>query len=582
MFTRRDILKSFLGLPIALTACKTDYANTEITGEIVGASNNIGHILRESRAWEKPREVSNEIGVAIIGGGIAGLSAAWKLKKEGYEDFQLLELERRLGGTSASGSANLENTAFKQVEKDGQYAYPWGAHYLPVPFRENEDLVELLDEMDLIESREENGNLVIPEQFLTRDPEERVFYKGRWYEGLYLHAGESKEEETQYAHFEKLISYWTGWKDTSGKRAFAVPVANCSNDSEVTDLDSISFAKWLQLNGLNSERLLWYCDYACRDDYGLRLEQTSAWAGLFYFCSRVRHPGIESQPFITFPEGNGRFVRHMANAITGKASRSKIVVEIIPGESSVEVVSLNTQTKQIESLRAKKVIFSAPLFTAKYLIQGFEENRPFDSGKFQHNSWFVANLFLKDRPKNRFERDFPLSWDNVLYESKSLGYVTSTHQKGIDYGPTILTYYYPMAEKELRTGMTKLLALDWKELADICLTDLSQAHPDIRQLTERIDIMRWGHAMISPQTGFVWGGEREKATKPFRNIHFAHSDMSGIAIFEEAFYHGVAAAKNISQGLRGQKGWKNGKLKTESEDPVIVRWKMTKLTRNLH
>ncbi len=101
-------------------------------------------------------------------------------------------------------------------------------------------------------------------------------------------------------------------------------------------------------------------------------------------------------------------------------------------------------------------------------------------------------------------------------KAESFGYVTSTHQAGRDYGPTILTYYYPMAEEDLRTGMTKLLALDWKELADICLTDMAQAHPDIRQLTERIDIMRWGHAMISPRTGFVWNGEREKASKPFR------------------------------------------------------------------
>jgi len=551
VLTRRDILKSFLGLPVALTACKTDYAQTEITGEIVGASSSMGHILREKRNWVRPKAPTGEVDVAIVGGGVAGLSAAWKLKKEGIEDFQLFELEPRLGGTSASDSANLANNTFKQVETGGKYGYPWGAHYLPVPFRENKDLVGLLNEMGLIDSRKENGDLVISEEFLTRDPEERVFYKGRWYEGLYLHAGESSEDRRQFARFERLVAYWTGWKDSSGKRAFAVPVAVCSNDSEVTNLDAISFAEWLRLNELNSARLLWYCDYACRDDYGLRLEQTSAWAGLFYFCSRVRRPGGDSQPFITFPEGNGRFVRHMASSVDENAHRGRIVIELKPLDGGVEVLILNTQTQQIELLNANRVIFAAPLFTASFLIQGFAEARPFDPGQFRHNSWFVANLFLKDRPKNRFERDFPLAWDNVLYESRSLGYVTSTHQKGIDYGPTILTYYYPMAETDLRTGMSKLLALDWKELADICFTDLAQAHPDIRLLTQRIDIMRWGHAMISPRTGFIWSGEREKAAKPYRNIHFAHSDMSGIAIFEEAFFHGVSAANKISQEVRG-------------------------------
>ena len=77
------------------------------------------------------------------------------------------------------------------------------------------------------------------------------------------------------------------------------------------------------------------------------------------------------------------------------------------------------------------------------------------------------------------------------------------------------------------------------------LTDLSRAHPNIRELTERIDIMRWGHAMISPKPNFLWSGGRDEAQHPLRNIHFAHSDLSGIALFEEAFYHGVRVSKEL-------------------------------------
>ncbi len=130
-----------------------------------------------------------------------------------------------------------------------------------------------------------------------------------------------------------------------------------------------------------------------------------------------------------------------------------------------------------------------------------------------------------------------------MYESPSLGYVNATHQKGIDYGATILTYYYPMCAEE--NARAKLFSLTWRELADVCLSDLSRAHADIYDLTEKIDIMRWGHAMISPKTNFLWSGVREKAQMPFRNIHFAHSDLSGIALFEEAFYHGVRVANEI-------------------------------------
>ena len=186
------------------------------------------------------------------------------------------------------------------------------------------------------------------------------------------------------------------------------------------------------------------------------------------------------------------------------------------------------------------------MFTAPYVIRGFREDAPFAATEFQHNAWFVANLHLKDRPKPRFAKDFPLSWDNVLYESPSLGYVTATHQKGIDYGPTILTYYYPMCEDP--NGRTTLFNYDRRQLADVCLTDLARAHPDIYDLTTRLDVMRWGHAMISPRPNFIWSGIRERAMKPYRNIHFAHTDLSGVALFEEAFYHGLRAAKEVLKG----------------------------------
>ena len=529
-FTRREILTAFLGLPFALAACKSTSENAQVAGEIVGANVNVGHILRELRNVEIPPNNWENVKVAIIGGGAAGLSAAWKFRQNNFHDFALLELENKIGGTAQSGTSDI-------------VSYPWGAHYLPVPFQENAELIALLDEMNLTEGRTANGEIVVKEQFLCREPEERVFYKGRWYEGLYLNVGASENDKNQLKAFQKEVDFWVNWRDINGKRAFTLPVANCSTDAEVLALDKISFGDWLRHKGFTSERLFWYCDYATRDDYGLKLDNASAWAGLFYFCSRVRKSGEESQPFITFPEGNGKFVNYLADKIKDKIRLNTLALEIIPNETGVDIIYLDTKTNGIRGIHADKAIFAAPIFTAKYLIRDFKTNPPQLVSEFQHNAWFVANLFLNDRPKNRFAKDFPLAWDNVLYESPSLGYVNSTHQKGIDYGAAIFTYYYPMCAEE--NGRAKLFALDHPQLADIILTDLSRAHPNIRELTDKIDVMRWGHAMISPRTNFLWNGSREKAQKSFRNIHFAHSDLSGIALFEEAFFHGIRAANEV-------------------------------------
>jgi hypothetical protein len=162
--------------------------------------------------------------------------------------------------------------------------------------------------------------------------------------------------------------------------------------------------------------------------------------------------------------------------------------------------------------------------------------------EFQYGAWMVANLFLKDRPGGR---GFPLAWDNVLYESPSLGYVVATHQRGLDRGPTVFTYYYPLCDDDPRAARQRLLDTDWRGWTDVALTDLSRAHPEIRSLAERVDVVRWGHAMIRPRPGFMWDEARRRAAQPFRGIHFAHTDLSGVALFEEAFYHGVRAAEEV-------------------------------------
>lgn len=163
-FTRREILTAFLGLPFALAACRSDSADDFPDGEIVGANVNAGHLLRENRNAEVPIQNWETVKTAIVGGGVAGLSAAWKFQKENFNDYVLVELENKIGGTSQSGESKL-------------IGYPWGAHYLPVPFRENAELIALLDEMNLTEGVNSDGEILVKEQFLCREPEERIFIK---------------------------------------------------------------------------------------------------------------------------------------------------------------------------------------------------------------------------------------------------------------------------------------------------------------------------------------------------------------------------------------------------------------------
>lgn len=530
--TRREFLAGFIGLPLAAAACSRSSAPHLPPGEIVGASNGIGHKIRDGlHTW--PSDKWQDVGVVIAGGGIAGLSAAWRLQKAGYNDFVVIELEEAPGGTARSGSSSV-------------VSYPWGAHYIPAPMKENTWLTSLLGEMGMIEGADKDGEPIVGEQYLCRDPEERIFYKGTWYEGLYLHAGATPEDERQLKAFRDEMNRWAGWRDAKNRRAFGIPVATASDDPEVTSLDKLTMTEWMGQHGFTSPRLRWMVDYSCRDDYGSTIDDTSAWAGIFYFSSRVPRAGQESRPLITWPEGNGHLVSYFYSQLKDKVKLARAVTDVVPvdggGSTGVDVATISHDGSEPIGYHAKRVIFAAPHFLSRYLIRPYRENAPPHVNEFQYGAWMVANLSLKDRPKSQ---GFPLCWDNVLYESKSLGYVVATHQQGLDYGPTVFTYYFPLCDHDPKLARERLLNTDRDGWADVALSDLEMAHHEIRSLCTRLDVMRWGHAMIKPRPGFVWGGAREKASQPYRGIHFANTDLSGVALFEEAFYHGIRAAEEV-------------------------------------
>ncbi|HEU4386526.1 MAG TPA: FAD-dependent oxidoreductase, partial [Blastocatellia bacterium] len=121
--TRREVLEALLGLPVAIAACKARRTSLP-PGELVGASDVVGHRLRDGIQVTVPPDKWQRTGVAIVGAGVAGLSAAWRFLRSGFDDFILLELEQAAGGTSRSGESSLVR-------------YPWGAHYVPAPLKEN-------------------------------------------------------------------------------------------------------------------------------------------------------------------------------------------------------------------------------------------------------------------------------------------------------------------------------------------------------------------------------------------------------------------------------------------------------------
>jgi glycine/D-amino acid oxidase-like deaminating enzyme len=483
-------------------------ADRPIAGSFVNDSFELGHRLRDRASLPAAKNVEKHA-VVVVGGGIAGLSAAWRLHKRGFKDFVVLEMNDQPGGNSRWGENEIT-------------AYPWAAHYVPVPGPKAVYVRELFEDLGVLK----NG--VWDERALCFAPQERLFLNGRWQEGIEPAIGLSEKDREQFRRLEAAIHQFR----TSG--GFTIPM-ELGVSKEQAALDRISFADWLHEHGMDSRILNWYMNYCCRDDYGALASDTSAWAGIHYFAAREP----EEKGPLTWPEGNGWIAQRLLER-TGKFVRRGAVVHRIASAGTRQRVFAGETEYQAEF-----VIFAAPTFLAPYVVDGFGP-----LGGFEYSPWLTANLTL-DRLPASYGSDS--TWDNVVMNSPTLGYVDAMHQSVRSHlDRTVWTFYWALAEGEPAANRRLLLEKDWNSWKQAILRDLERVHPDVRQCVSRIDGMRFGHAMARPRPGAIFSEQRRRLAHAGGRLLFANSDLSGFSIFEEAQYRGVIAAEKVLRQLNGK------------------------------
>ncbi len=490
MSSRRQFLSAAL---VGLTA----KAARPIAGGFVNDAFPIGHRIRDHARIAAPSRVE-KFPVVIVGGGMAGLSAAWRLTKRGFRDFVLLEMEAQPGGNSRWGENEIT-------------AFPWAAHYVPVPDTRESLVRELFEELGVFKDGKWD------ERRLCFSPQERLFLHGRWQEGIEPEIASTARDREDYQRFNDMMLAYRA----TGK--FTIPMERGTHLNNSLDLDRISMQEWMSRNKFTSPYLDWYVNYACRDDYGALAGDTSAWAGVHYFASREP----EEKGPLTWPEGNGWIARQLIERLKPWLRPSSPVFSI-----GKEGNRLRVRTEAVDYL-ADRVIFAAPTFLAPYLIDA----APKPDG-FVYSPWLTANLTIERPPEDT-------AWDNVIYESPALGYVVATHMTlSTVVERSVWTFYWSLAHRPPAEMRQMLLDKDWAWWREAILNDLARAHPDIRERVSRIDIMRIGHAMARPVPGFLGSESRQKFANGSREdrIYYANSDLSGFSIFEEAQYRGVTAA----------------------------------------
>jgi len=538
---RRSFL---LGAATAAAAGSVGYWRArvvETTPDVHYPGMQAGHALRDKAALPHP-SATRQHEVAILGAGVAGLSCAWKLAREGFTDFVMVQGPEFAGNAAAGIRDGLD--------------YPLGAHYLPLPSLASTHVREMLADFGIIERGAGDARPYYDEAVLVHSPQERLLRNGRWEEHLLPMTGLPEADAAQHQRFLALVDQLRTQAGNDGRKVFCIPLDLSSRDPAWRALDSLTFKEWLAREGYTSPALHWYLNYCCRDDYGADYDVVSAWAGLHYFASRDGHAANAGEgAVLTWPGGLAVLADRMRAAITQKLGHADW---LLPGTAvRIEELAAGPRVLCIEdsadggtrayALQTRRTVCAMPLFVAQRLLPDIRAYG-YDPAAHAapHAAWMVSNFVMDGYPLEAPGE--PLSWDNVVYEGQALGYVVSTHQllRVARTPRSVFTAYHALS------GQTPQAARDWltraspQDLRDVAAVDLVAAYgKEFWRNARQLEITVRGHAMATPVCGYLSNPGLAALRAVDGPVLFAHADLSGYSVFEEASWWGVTAAARI-------------------------------------
>ncbi len=542
-----------------------------------GGGPRRGHTVRDTlrqagqSAFQADR--TKRCQVLVVGGGIAGLSAAYALRQAGMSDVALLELEDSPGGNSRGMS----------VGAGTPLPCPMGAHYLPLPGPQALEVRALLQEWGLVQPQGQGLGLTpLGETHLCHSPQERVYWQGAWFDGL-MPPLAGREAAALNEQGQRLAQWMSG---LSAQLGFAMPCARAPWTAEHANWEAQTFAQALDTLGIQHPVLRAHLDYCCHDDYGAGAAQVSAWAGVHYFASRhgfrwggTTGPEREERGVFTWPQGNGWLVQRFTEGLKGVLHPRSAAVRIRTQKHGVEVDALHWPLQASDASdaagaavapervrwQAERVILATPLFISQRLLEGEAELSQAlaqSVSQMRWAPWLLTQLQLDAPLADR--GGAPPSWDNILAtplqgsaasgpgspapaaQRLSLGYVDATHQSLSPMpGPTVLTHYQALGGnslQELTQARRELLHQSATHWLRGVLREVSAPHPDLRQRLQSATLVRHGHAMSVPVPGLRSLSAFQALGHAGNRVRLAHSDLAGYSVFEEACYWGMRAA----------------------------------------
>jgi hypothetical protein len=481
----------------------------------------------------QPPHPHESVEIAIVGGGISGLAAAYMLRQ-----FRPVVFDNhpRFGGNAA-----------------GEYwngvPYSLGGAYVITPdkgsllesFYQELGLHHVYRLDDGQQEVELNGTIQVP----------REFWAG---------AGLPREEQAAFAEYTDLVT------TMAEKNYPEIPLPEGRDNQWIIDLDTRTLREDIeaQLTHPVPALLAAAIQAYCYSSFGAGWEEISAASGWNFVAAEEFGRWV-------FRGGNATMAWKMWRALAADDDPSRR--QLRPGSMVVDVrlhptgrvqVTYLDQNRSVRSLLAKRVVMACSKHVCKYILPDLERLDPDkleSMNAILYAAYVVANVLLEAPIERDFYdifllgkgTDFPQSAPEAAQWAQVCDLLNGRFTYGPEPGPrSVLTLYWPLpwaaARFTLFEGKATLVnyATNLVPQLQEMLALLDVKPPALRQ----VRLSYWGHAMPIARPFFIADGHAERVRRPIEGlIWFIQQDNWALPAVENSLLDAATFVPELVAGL---------------------------------